>query len=220
MLLEQRDQQLPIVVNRIRQRHHLGIAARCEIRAGCNERNAPCHARREVPSDRPQADHEPAGHVFAAVIAKPLHDRGCAAVTDGEALAGASPDEYLTACRAVQRRVAHQHFIRPSATARRRHDDLPAVHALAQVIVRFACEVKADARKAKCAEALTCGAPQSESERPVRQAGVAKPRSYQSGHPRADRAIGVRNGPNDLQWERGTDVPEPGGFDLVRLPRL
>ena len=69
MLLEQRDQQLPIVVNRIRQRHHLGIAARCEIRNGRNERHATCHARREIPSDGPQDDHEATGHVFAAVIA-------------------------------------------------------------------------------------------------------------------------------------------------------
>ena len=176
MILDQRDQKLLILFTRIRQLHHLGIAARCEIRNGRNERHTTCHARREIPSDGPQDDHEATGHIFAAVIAKPLHDCGCAAVADGKALPRASPDEYPAPCRAVQRRVAHQDLVRPSATARRRDDDLPAVHALGQVIVRFACEMQAHARQAKRAEALTSAPPQSEPERPIGQTSVPKPR--------------------------------------------
>ena len=67
---------------------------------------APRHARRHVPPDRPQADHAAARHVLAAVVPCALHDGLSHRVAHGKALAGAAVDKQAAAGGAVQAGVA------------------------------------------------------------------------------------------------------------------
>ena len=124
------------------------------------------HPGPEVGTDRAQDDHDPAGHVFAAVRAEPLDDRLRAAVADGEAHPGPA-DEMESPCR----RPEQAHVADQGGRGRvgddlglGTDDDRPARQALADVVVGLTHEVESKAAGQERPEALSGRAAQLEPE--------------------------------------------------------
>ena len=85
------------------------VAARGEITGLVeDEGHAAAHAGGEVPAGAADDDGDAAGHVLAAVVARPLDDGMGAAVPDAEPLAGPAPEEGPAAGRSVEGDVADQ----------------------------------------------------------------------------------------------------------------
>src|SRR6185437_820885 len=99
--------------------------------------NAAGHASAEVLAGTAQHEHRTAGHVLAAMVADAFDDRGCAGVSNGEALAGASGSKQATGSRAVKSDIAEQDMMRALARgiAFGAQHDLPAAQALADEVV-------------------------------------------------------------------------------------
>ena len=88
------------------------------------------------------------------MVAGAFDDGRCTGVADREALAGAAGREELATGSAVEHGVAEQDCV-AGVIRRREHDDAPAAHALAHVVVALADHFQIDARREERTEALT-----------------------------------------------------------------
>src|SRR5262245_9173478 len=124
---------------------------------------------------RTKHHHDPAGHVFAAMVAGPFDHRDGARVTHCEALAGDAAEIALALDGAVQHGVADDdRFLRlESAIGRRPDDDAAARETLADIVVGVAFELEGHAAREPSAEALAGRSGQAHVNGVVRQAVVA-----------------------------------------------
>ena len=109
-----------------------------------------------ITSRAAEHDDGAAGHVFAAVVAGALDDRGRAGIAHAEALAGDAPEIRLAVDGAVHHRVADDDVVLGlrGAGGIGIHDDAPARQPLADVVVRAALQLERDAAGEEGAEAL------------------------------------------------------------------
>ncbi len=133
------------------------------------------HAGGEVAPDPAEHDHAPAGHIFAAMVARALDHRDRARIAHREALARDAGEEGLARGRAVEAGVADDDVRRGLA----RHivglaDDQPAAgQALAGIIVGVAGQRQREAGREEGAEALPRGAGEPRGQAGVGQALMA-----------------------------------------------
>ena len=135
---DRRTQELAVLVVERVQVDHLGVHPhRIEVE---HVGDAAGHARAEVAAGRAQHDDPATRHVFAAVVADTLHDRGRAGVAHGEPLPHHPAEERLAARRAVQQHVARDDVVLggEGRALRRLYDDATTGQALADVVVGVA----------------------------------------------------------------------------------
>ena len=127
------------------------------------------HARPEVPPGGPQDDDHASGHVLAPMVANALDNGPAAAVPHTEALARSSRGVKRAAGGPVEAGVADDHVLvgLESGIVGRGDDDLATVHALADVVVRFAGENELETADAERSEALSRAAPEATLDRAV-----------------------------------------------------
>ena len=81
------------------------------------------HAGREIAPGRAEHHDHAAGHVFAAVVARPLDDRDGAGIAHREALAGDAAEIAFAFDRAVEHGIADDDRIPPARCASLRSAD-------------------------------------------------------------------------------------------------
>ena len=148
-------------------------------------------------------DDRPARHVLAGVVADSLDDRGRARVPHREALPGRAGAEELAARRAVEDRVPEQDRL-AGVASRRRDDDAPAGHRLADVVVRLADEAELDAGREERAEALARRALEAGADAAGGRDAADRLRDG-AAEARADRAVRVRDLVRGLDEPRAAD---------------
>src|SRR5690606_5617913 len=118
------------------------------------------HSRCKVSSGFAENNHTATGHVLAGVITNTFHDRPHARVSHTESLAGLTADEGLAGGSAVEGDVPDNDVILrfERGFAIRIDDQLPSGKTLAEVVVGFAFQLKAQTRCDECAKALARGA--------------------------------------------------------------
>ena len=144
-----------------------------------DEGHAAGHACGEVAPGAPENDHQPVGHIFAAVVAHALDDRGSAGVAHGESFAGHAAEVGFAAGGAVEADVAEEDiFLGDELRFARVIQNQPAAgKTLADVIVAVAFEFQRHALGQERAEALSRAAGKADVHgvvgqvRPSRSAG-------------------------------------------------
>ena len=147
------------------------------------------HPRPEVGADGAEYDDDPAGHVFAAVLAEALDDRLRAGVAHGEPHPGPADEVQPAAGRAVQAGVAGDRLAGGvGGEVRLRGDDEPpARQALADVVVRLADQPQLERRPRERPERLAGRAAELQADRPAELAALERARQR-----RAERPVGGR----------------------------
>ena len=155
--------------------------------------DAAAHAGGEVAPGAADDGHDAAGHILAAVVAHAFHDGAGAAVADGEALAGASADEYVAAGGAVQGHVADDDVVlgHEAGAVRRDDDDAPAADAFAHIVVSIAGQADGHAGGQEGAEALPAGTLQADADGVRGQAVLAVAARHAAAEHCAHGAVGV-----------------------------
>src|SRR5262249_42160341 len=158
------------------------------------------HAGREVAPGIAEHDDNPAGHVFAAMIARALDHGDGAGVAHREALAGDAAEITLALDGAVEHGVADNDrlFGHDACLARRVDDDASAREALADVVVGLAFQLEGNAARKPRAETLAGGADELHVNRIVREPGVAVDFGDLAGKHGAGGAVGVADRGLDL----------------------
>ena len=171
--------------------------------------DAAAHARGEIAAGGTEDDDETVGHVFAAMIANALDDRGCAGVADSEALAGDTVEENFAAGGAVEDDVADENavFGQEARSLGRIGDDAATREAFSEIVVGVAFKLERDALRNECAEALAGRSAELEVERAVRQSCGSEPArdcaAQHSANCAVDVADGEAGGDRRLRFERG-----------------
>src|SRR5262249_9040476 len=94
------------------QVHHLQVASLCEISVLIDDvSNAAAHASSEVSTRPAEDDNAPARHVFTAVIANAFDNSRRTAIANGEAFAGDSANECLSAGCPIQCDVTNDNIL-------------------------------------------------------------------------------------------------------------
>src|SRR5947208_9564453 len=133
--------------------------------------NAATHSGREISAARAKHHDQAVSHVFAAVVADSLHNRGRTGIADGEALACNAAEESLAASGTIEHDITDQNiFFRSKARLLRRIHDQPATgESFANVVIGIALERHRHALSEKCAEALAGGTVELDANRIVWQ---------------------------------------------------
>ncbi len=118
-----------------------------------HEQLAAGHAGPDVAPDWTEHHDRTAGHVLAEMVAGPLHHCGGAGIAHGEALAGLTGDEQLSAGGTVEAGVAGQHRVAGVAGGRADRGHATAQD-LADIVVGLSCQVEVNAVDPEGAEAL------------------------------------------------------------------
>ncbi len=161
-------------------------SARVRPSTGCsaarNRRSRRAHRRcrrscrrRNSARSAPMHHDDAAGHVFAAMVADALDHRHGARVAHGETLAADAAEIAFSLDRAVQHRIADNDVVLGDAlrVGRRHDDDAPARQALADIIVGLAGQLKRNAVRQECAEALPGAAGELDDDGVIGQSGMA-----------------------------------------------
>ena len=138
------------------------------------------HTRAKVDAGGTQYRHQPTGHVFAAVITRSLYHSVGTGVTNGKAFAGDSRRKQAPAGRPVKAGIANdtRETTLKAATFWRRHHQLAARHALANIVVTVALEVHMQAARIPDAKTLARGAGEVHDNRVGLHAIVAMSLGY------------------------------------------
>jgi hypothetical protein len=121
-------------------RHQLGVESVTEHVASIEDVcHTAGHAGRKIGTNGTENDDSAAGHVLTPVEPHSFDDRGCTAVANRKALAGAAGHEEASAGSAVERCVSNQHRIGGHAVSPA-NGDSPAVKTLSDAVVRGSCE--------------------------------------------------------------------------------
>ena len=81
-----------------------------------NEGNSSAHAGGKVAAGRPNANHDPSGHVFTPMVADTLDNGMRTRIADGKALTSHPTEIRLPGCRTVQRHIARDDVLGRLAT--------------------------------------------------------------------------------------------------------
>ncbi len=184
------------------------------------------HPRPEVGADGAEYDDDPAGHVFAAVLAEALDDRLRAGVAHGEPHPGPADEVQPPAGRAVEAGVAGDRLAGGvGGEVRLRGDDEPpARQALADVVVRLADQPQLERRTRERAERLAGRAAELQTDRPAELAALERARQRRPERPvgrREPQATGARTRPGRRARRRGSSraATRAGGGRRVRRAR-
>ncbi len=158
------------------QRDHILVAVLGESAVFIEDIGNPArHAGRKIASGAAEDDHAAAGHVFAAMIADPFHDRVDAAVPDAETFPGPAAQVSFAAGAAIERHIAGDDtFLGGKSRAGRGiNDDFPTRKAFAEVIVGIALEQERQPAGDEGAQTLTGRALEFQADGIVGQTGGA-----------------------------------------------
>src|SRR5450755_3154128 len=154
---------------------------------------APGESRPEIHAGASQyADHA-ARHIFAAMIARALNHGESAGIAHGKSFARSAGGVQLSAGRTIQTGIAHDHRFTcdESGTRVRPQDDPAARHALANVVVRLAFQIRVQAACIPDPEALPGGSLEIHDQRRRAHSVIAPSLGDLTGYPRTDRAMKV-----------------------------
>ena len=176
-----------------------------------------------MPPDMPAAklrpgladdDDDPAGHVFAAVVARPLDDGDRAGIAHAETFARHAAEVAFAGDRAVEDGVADDdRGLRRQLPGllRRVDDDASARQALADIVVGLALELEGHALGEEGAEALARRALELDVDRLVAQAGMPVSRRDDARQHRSGRTIRIA--------DRKVEADVPAALDRVPASR-
>src|SRR4029077_13268410 len=137
--------------------------------------HTPTHTGSKISAAGAEHQHNSVSHVFAAVVADTLDDRGRSRVADGKTLAGNPVEECFAASGAVKSDIADDDiFFRSEAgSAGRKHHDSAPREALPDIVVGFSLERKRNSLGEERSQALTSRTREVNANRIVGQSSGA-----------------------------------------------
>ena len=148
---------------------------------------------REVAAGAAEHHDNPAGHVFAAMVAGTFDHRDGSGIADGETLAGDTAEIAFALDRTVEHGIADDDRLLgdDARVGGRAHDDPTARQALADIVVGIALELEGHAVGKPGTEALAGGAGELHVDGAVGQTFMAVTLGDLAGQHRAGGAVGV-----------------------------